>query len=106
LLDVLGIGEDLTVDGFELVGAWPEHLHNDVRSVPWRGELETILAALDEVKDQVSDVEGSTPYSLAVVPSQHLLVLGRSEEGNIAHFVQLVHGAFEGRAQIPIRHTP
>ena len=55
-----------------------------------------VLAALDEVEDQVSDVEGSTPHSTAVVPSQRLLVLGRAEECNVARFIQLVHGILEG----------
>ena len=32
-----------------------------------------------------------------MVPSQRLLVLGRAEEGNIACFIQLVHGILEGR---------
>ena len=65
-----------------------------------------VLVALHEVENQVPDVEGSASHPSAVVPSQRLLVLGRSEEGNIARFVQLVHGVFEGRAQFPIRHTP
>ena len=55
-----------------------------------------VLAALDEVEDQIFDVEGSTPYLTAVVPSQRLLVLGRAEEGNVARFIQLVHGILEG----------
>ena len=55
--------------GLELVGAWPEHLRDDVRSLPQRGELVAVLAALDEAEDQVSDVEGPTPHSTAVVPS-------------------------------------
>ena len=55
-----------------------------------------ILVALDEVKDFVPDVEGPTPHSSAVVPSQHLLVLGLEEEGNITSFVQLVHGILVG----------
>ena len=46
-----------------------------------------VLTTLDEVKDQVSDVEGPTPHSTAVVPAQRLLVLGRVEEGDIASFV-------------------
>ena len=45
------------------------------------------LDALDEVEDQVSDVEGSTPHSLAMVPSQCLLVLGQAEEGNVVRFI-------------------
>ena len=32
-----------------------------------------------------------------MVPSQCLLVLGRAEGGNIARFIQLVHGVLEGR---------
>ena len=56
----------------------------------------TILVALYEAEDQVSDVEGSTPHSSAVVPSQCLLVLGRAKEGNITRFIQLVHGIHMG----------
>ena len=46
-----------------------------------------VLAALDEAKDQVFDIEGPTPYSMAVVPVQRLLVLGQAEEGNVARFI-------------------
>ena len=60
-----------------------------------------VLVALDEVEHQVPDVEGPTPHSTAVVPSQRLLVLGRAEEGNIACFIQLVHGILEGHASAP-----
>ena len=67
--------EDLTVDGLELVGAWPEHLCDDVWSLPWRRELVAVLAALDEAEDQVLDIEGLTPHLMAVVPAQRLLVL-------------------------------
>ena len=56
----------------------------------------TALVALYETEDQVPDVEGSTPHSSAVVPSQRLLVLGRVEEGYIPCFVQLVHGVLVG----------
>ena len=56
-----------------------------------------ILAALDEAEDQVSDVEGLTPHSTTVVSAQRLLVLSRAEEGNVARFIQLVHGILEGR---------
>ena len=56
-----------------------------------------VLAALNEAKDQVSDVEGLTPLSMAVVLAQCLLVLGRIEEGDVACFIQLVHGILEGR---------
>ena len=68
--------EDSTVDGLELVGTQTEHLHNDVRSLPWRTELVAVLVALDEAEDQVPDVEGPASYSPAVVPSQRLLVFG------------------------------
>ena len=34
---------------------------------------------------------------MAMVLAQRLLVLGRVEEGNIACFIQLVHGILEGR---------
>ena len=61
------------------------------------GELVAVLIALDEVEHQVPNVEGLTPYSMAVVPAQRLLVLGRAEEGNIVCFIELVHGIFEGR---------
>ena len=87
MLDVLGIDKDFTVDGLELVCAWSEHLRDDVRSLPWWGELVAVLAALDEAEDQVSDVEGPTPHSTVVVLSQRLLVLGRAEEGNVARFI-------------------
>ena len=34
---------------------------------------------------------------MAVVPAQHLLVLGRVEEDNVACFIKLIHGVLEGR---------
>ena len=46
-----------------------------------------VLVALDEAEYQVPDIEGSTPHLMVVVPAQRLLVLGRAEEGNIAHFI-------------------
>ena len=55
-----------------------------------------ILVALQKAEDQVPDVEGSAPHSSAVVPSQRLLVLGRAEEGDVACFIQLVHGILVG----------
>ena len=55
-----------------------------------------VLVALDEAKHQVSDVEDPTPHSTAVVPTQCLLVLGQVEEGDVACFIQLVHGILEG----------
>ena len=72
---------------FHLVGAWPEYFHDDVRPLPGRGELVMILVALHEAKNQVPDVEGSVLHLSAVVPSQFLLVLGRTEEGDVAGFV-------------------
>ena len=70
MLDVLGIGEDLTVDGFQLVGAWPEYFCDDIRPLPGWGELVAVLVALYEVEDKVPDVEGSVPHPSAMVPSQ------------------------------------
>ena len=64
-----------------------EYLHDVVRSLPRWGELVAVLVALYETEDQVLDVEGSAPYLLAVVPSQCLLVLGRTEEGDVVGFV-------------------
>ena len=69
MFDVLGIGEDLTVDGLQLVGAWPKHLCDDVRSFPRWGELVVVLVVLDEVENQVSDVESPTQHSPAVESS-------------------------------------
>ena len=46
-----------------------------------------VLVALHEAEDKVSDVEGSVPHPSAVVLSQRLLVLGRTEEGDVAGFV-------------------
>ena len=76
MFDVPGIDEDFTVDGLELIGAWLEHLHDDVRSLPWRRERVAVLVALDEAEHLVPDVEGPTPHSTAVVPAQRLLLLG------------------------------
>ena len=50
LLDVLGIDEDFTVDGLELIGAWPKHLRNDVWSLPRQRVFVVVLAALNEVE--------------------------------------------------------
>ena len=55
-----------------------------------------VLVALDKSEHQVFDVEGSTSHSMAVVPAQCLLVLGRAEEGDVMCFIQLVHGILEG----------
>ena len=76
MLDVSGVGEDLAVDGFQLVGAWPEYFRDDIWPFPGRGELVTVLVALHEAENQVPDVEGLVLYLLAMVPSQRLLVLG------------------------------
>ena len=46
-----------------------------------------VLVALHKAEDKVPDVEGSVPHPSVVVPSQHLLVLGRAEEGDVAGFV-------------------
>ena len=46
-----------------------------------------VLVALHEAENQVPDIEGSVPHSSAVVPTQRLLVLGQTEEGNVAGFV-------------------
>ena len=45
-----------------------------------------ILVALHKAEDEVSDVEGSTPHPSVVVPSQRLLVLSRTEEGDVVGF--------------------
>ena len=50
MFDVLGVDGDFAVDGLKLIGAWSEHLHNDVRSLPWRRELMAVLVALDEAE--------------------------------------------------------
>ena len=46
-----------------------------------------VLVALHKAKDEVPDVEGSTSYLSAMVPSQRLLVLSRTEEGDVVGFV-------------------
>ena len=51
-----------------------------------------VLVALDEAEHQVPDVKGLTPHSMAVVPTQCLLVLGRAEEGNVMCFIELING--------------
>jgi hypothetical protein len=55
------------------------------------------LVALDEAEHQVADVELPTPHMVVMVPSQHLLVFGRVEEGDITCFLKLIHGIFERR---------
>ena len=51
------------------------------------GELVMVFVALGEAEYQVPDIEGLTPHSMAMVPSQCLLVLGRTEVGNVARFI-------------------
>ena len=46
-----------------------------------------VLVALHEAENQVPDVEGSVPHPSAVVPTQRLLVLGRTEEGDVMRFI-------------------
>ena len=55
-------------DGFQLVGAWTEYFHDDVRPLPGWGELVVVLVALYEAENKVPDVEGLVPHSSAVVP--------------------------------------
>ena len=50
MFDVSGIDEDFIVDGLKLIGAWSEHLCDDVRSLPRRRELMVVLVALDEAE--------------------------------------------------------
>ena len=87
MLNVLGIGEDLAVDGFQLVGAWPEYFHDNIRPLLGWEELVAVLVALREVENQVPDVEGLVPHRSAMVPPQRLLVLSRTEEGDVAGFI-------------------
>ena len=46
-----------------------------------------VLVALHKVEDKVPDVEGLVPHPSVVVPTQRLLVLSRTEEGDVAGFV-------------------
>ena len=46
-----------------------EYFCDDVRPLPWQGELVVVFVALHEVENQVPDVEGSVPHPSAVVPS-------------------------------------
>ena len=64
-----------------------EYFRDDVRPLPGWGELVAVLVALYEAENKVPDVEGSVPHPSAVVLSQRLLVLGRTEEGDVAGFV-------------------
>ena len=46
-----------------------------------------VLVALYEAEDKVPNIEGSVTHPSAVVPLERLLVLGRTEEGDVAGFV-------------------
>ena len=46
-----------------------------------------VLVAVYEAENKVPDVKGPVPYPSAMVPSQHLLVLGQTEEGDVTGFV-------------------
>ena len=64
-----------------------KYFRDDVGPFPGRGEFVAVLVALHKTEDEVSNVEGSTPYPSTVVPSQRLLVLSRMEEGDVAGFI-------------------
>ena len=68
MLNVPGVGEDLAFDGFQPVHAWAKYFHDDVGPFLGRGEFVAIHVALHKTKDEVSDVEGSTPHLSAMVP--------------------------------------
>jgi hypothetical protein len=55
----------------------------------------TALVALDEAKNQVTDVKGLSLDPMAVVSVQCLLVLARVEEGDVAGLIKLIQGIFE-----------
>ena len=46
-----------------------------------------VLVALHEAENQVPDVESSVLHPSAVVPTQRLLVFGRTEEGDVVGFI-------------------
>ena len=46
-----------------------------------------VFVALYEVEDKVPNVEGLVPHPSAMVPSQRLLILGQTEEGDVVGFV-------------------
>ena len=70
MLDFLGVDEDFAIDGLDLVGAWSEHLLDDVWSLPWLRELMAVLVALDEAEHQVLDVKHPTPHSTLPLPAE------------------------------------
>jgi hypothetical protein len=45
LLNIPCVGEGLAIDGLELVGAWSEHLRDDVWCYPWRRPREADACA-------------------------------------------------------------
>ena len=65
LVDVTSIDEDLAIDGLELVGAWPELLHDDTQSFLWRGEPMAFLAYLAERRRAMSCASSSWVPSYA-----------------------------------------
>ena len=93
MFDVPSVGEDLAVDGFQLVGTWTEYFYDDVRPLPGWVELVVVLVALHEAENQVPDIEGSVPHPSAVVPMQ------RHHELRLAGPWRL-----HGMPWLPIRH--
>ena len=61
MFDVPSVDEDITIDGLELIGAWSEHLRDDVRSLPRRRELVAVLVALDEA-EHIERLMRSDPF--------------------------------------------
>ena len=68
MFNVSGVGEDLAVDGFQFVSAWPEYFRDDVWPLLGWGELVAVLVALHEAENQVPDIEVLVPHPSAVVP--------------------------------------
>ena len=68
MFDVPCVGEDLAVDGFQLVGTWTEYFRDDVWPFPGWGELVAVLVALYLAENKVPDVEGSVSHPSAMVP--------------------------------------
>ena len=78
LFDVPRVGESLAVGGLELICAGSEHLCYDVGTLSWWGELVAILLALHSPQHQVTDIERTPSNVVMMVPTQGLLVFGRS----------------------------